>query len=221
MEENINILGTTIRNARIDMGLSVQDLSNLSGFSISAIYNIENGKTIPKLFTLKMLCDVLFINYIEFLEKYNYLNYVSSENILGITIEVSRILKGYSQRDLSDLSGIAPSNIHKIEKGETQPQLITIIKICNVLCVDYITVLEKCDYHGYVSNKNILGIKIEIARINKGLSQQNLSDLSGVCLSSISKIEAGNSIPQPSTLKKICIPLSLDFEELFKLSAKG
>lgn len=220
MEENINILGNIIKDARIAMRLSVPDLSDLSGFSISAIYNIENGKTIPKLFTLKILCDVLFINYIECLEKCSYLNYVSSENILGITIELARILKGYSQRDLSDLSGISPANIHKIEKGKTQPQLITIIKICNVLCVDYITVLEKCDYHGYVSNKNILGIKIEIARINKGFSQQNLSDLSGVCLSSISKIEAGNSIPQPSTLRKICAPLSLDFQELSKLSTK-
>ena len=136
MEENNNILGTTIRNARIAMGFSIQDLSNKSGISTSHIYKIETVKTIPHLFTLRALCDALGINYVEFLEKLDY-SISNGESNLGNTIRNARIAKGLSQHDLSELSGVTQAQISHIESGESIPQSATLKKLCAPLSLDF------------------------------------------------------------------------------------
>ncbi len=50
------------------------------------------------------------------------------EKIIG-EIKKTRQEKGYSQRKLSDLSGVRQPIIARMEKGETTPQLETVLKI--------------------------------------------------------------------------------------------
>lgn len=48
-------------------------------------------------------------------------------------IKRAREAKGLSLRKLSELTGIAPANLCKIEKGETDPRLSTMKTICEAL----------------------------------------------------------------------------------------
>lgn len=42
----INMLGTRLRNYRIDIGMTQQDLALRSGVSVRSIHNLENGQDI-------------------------------------------------------------------------------------------------------------------------------------------------------------------------------
>ena len=63
-------------------------------------------------------------------------------------------------------------------------------------------------YNNYQEYIKELGKKIKTYRIMKGLSQQELEDLTGVSVRSISRLEQGDSV-QLDTLFKILLALDL------------
>lgn len=145
---------------------------------------------------------------------------MQGNNVLGNTLKAARIAKGFSQQYLSDISEVALAPISKMESGKSIPHPATLKKLCAALDIDYLEILKKCNYYSYGNCNSNLGNTIKYARIARGFSQNDLSMLTGITQGQIGKIEASESIPRPSTLELICIPLSLDFHELFKLSAK-
>ncbi len=54
------------------------------------------------------------------------------------------------------------------------------------------------------------------ARINSGLSQQQLADMLGMDRSSISKYENGVGLPHAKTLQKMCEIFGVTIDSLFK-----
>jgi transcriptional regulator with XRE-family HTH domain len=59
-----------------------------------------------------------------------------------------------------------------------------------------------------------LHVKIVTARKKKGLTQEQLADLTGVTVRTIQRIESGQSTPRSYTLKTIATALDINFEEL-------
>ena len=60
-----------------------------------------------------------------------------------------------------------------------------------------------------------LGNKILEIRKQKGLSQETLSDMAGISLRTLQRIEKGESSPRGYTLKSVCNALDLDVEEIY------
>lgn len=60
-------VGATIRKQRQGKGLSVRELARLTELSPSAISQIENGKSVPNILTMKAIADVLDMSVISFL----------------------------------------------------------------------------------------------------------------------------------------------------------
>lgn len=58
------------------------------------------------------------------------------------------------------------------------------------------------------------GKKIAAARKSKGLTQEELADLSQITVRTIQRIEAGANTPQPFTLKAIAKALDMEYESL-------
>ncbi|RYG20615.1 MAG: XRE family transcriptional regulator [Chitinophagaceae bacterium] len=56
--------------------------------------------------------------------------------------------------------------------------------------------------------------QLKAKRLNKGFTQQELADITGISLRSIQRIENGDVYPRNFTLKLLCEKLALDFEEL-------
>ena len=59
-----------------------------------------------------------------------------------------------------------------------------------------------------------LSQKIAIARKKKGLTQEQLADLTNITVRTIQRIESGESTPRAYTLKTIATALEISFEEL-------
>ena len=63
-----------------------------------------------------------------------------------------------------------------------------------------------------------LGIKIRFLRIKMKLSQEQFSELAGLCKNSIGMIERGQSKPSIETLEKIANALNIELKELVDVS---
>ena len=61
-----------------------------------------------------------------------------------------------------------------------------------------------------------LGFKIKELRQNKGLSQEELSELSKVSLRTIQRIEKNTNAPSGKTLNLICEALHVNLEDLME-----
>lgn len=64
--------------------------------------------------------------------------------------------------------------------------------------------------------KKNLGKRIQELRKNQGITQEKLAEQISIDITSLSKIETGRNYPQPETLEKIALALSVDIEDLFK-----
>lgn len=67
---------------------------------------------------------------------------------------------------------------------------------------------------GNILETETFGIKIKTARLEKGLTQQDLSKIIGVTPESISYYEAGKKTPSFDKIKTICRVLNLDINEM-------
>ena len=63
-------------------------------------------------------------------------------------------------------------------------------------------------------NKKEIGVKIRNARLEKGLTQQDLAKITGVTPESISYYEAGKKTPALDKLKTICRVLGFSMDSL-------
>lgn len=54
-------IGKILKNRRLDLDMSIRDLSSKSNIAASTISQIETGKTSPNLLSLKAICDAMEI----------------------------------------------------------------------------------------------------------------------------------------------------------------
>jgi transcriptional regulator with XRE-family HTH domain len=172
---NCNIL----KLHRLKQGLSIKELSNISGISQDAIISIEKGTSSPNPNTLKKLCDVLNINIFEVIK--------SENNNINSILKYNRLIKGLLIKDLSKLSGVCPSEISDIERGNKKPTPKILKKLCDALNININDIIKP--------QANNIGEKIKIARISMGLSQREFAKLLGTYASTVSDWELGRHVP--------------------------
>lgn len=63
--------------------------------------------------------------------------------------------------------------------------------------------------------KQKLGKRIQEIRKSQNITQEKLAEKINMDITSLSKIETGRNYPQPETLEKIALALSVDIERLF------
>lgn len=82
---------------------------------------------------------------------------------LGINIKRIRELKGFSQRDITNLISMNPAQYNRIEKGKTNPSVTTIEKIAIALGVKtYELFLEDVSSHNINSLDKTLVEKVTL-----------------------------------------------------------
>lgn len=70
-------------------------------------------------------------------------------------------------------------------------------------------------------NKDILGKKIKQMRVERGLSQEKLSEMIDISPRQMCVIENGNSSPSLETFVKIARVLEIDVNDFLDLKSKG
>lgn len=81
-------IGREVRIIRKQQGITVAELSNLTGLSIGMLSKIENGNTSPSLKTLKTLADSLSVPMTGFFQRYEELRQaVHTKSGEGVELE--------------------------------------------------------------------------------------------------------------------------------------
>jgi y4mF family transcriptional regulator len=61
------------------------------------------------------------------------MNVKNEKGAIGNILQSRRKARKIAQEQLADIAGISPRTLRDIEKGNANPELETLLKICNVL----------------------------------------------------------------------------------------
>ncbi len=77
-----------------------------------------------------------------------------------------------------------------------------------------LTVVSEPIYKTEAETAKAVALKIRITREQKGLRQQDLSDITGIARPNIARLESGRRIPKIGTLRKISEALGITINDL-------
>lgn len=119
-------LGDKIRLMRAEKSMSLQELAQKSGISLSYLSEIERGTVYPALSTLKRVAESLEVPPATLM---------GHEGTLGHKLKALREEYGLTQAQLASLAGVTAGLIGQIEQGKVQPSLKTLEKLAEVMGV--------------------------------------------------------------------------------------
>ncbi|MBM7854045.1 transcriptional regulator with XRE-family HTH domain [Desulfohalotomaculum tongense] len=119
-------LGEKIRIIRNEKNMSLQELADKVGISLSYLSEIERGTVYPALNTLKRVAEGLGIPASALM---------GHEGTLGHKLRSLREEYGLTQAQLANLANVTAGLIGQIEQGKVQPSLKTLEKLAEVMGV--------------------------------------------------------------------------------------
>lgn len=103
---------------------------------------------------------------------------------LGVTLQVLRLLKGYSQAETARRAGIRPNQVSRYETGQVLPQLEQLSKILDALEVDVLDLVLSMRLLAW------MGGVIDEAGKPKALGELGEAAVAEVCRRAFEEIEA-------------------------------
>lgn len=138
-------LGDKLRALREDRGLTLRELGEQSGLSLTYLSEIERGTVYPSLDTLKQLASFFNVPVSIFV------NNQSSGN-LPVKLQYMRKLKNISQKQLALMAGVSPGLVAQLELGKVNASLKTVTKLAEALGVSVCyLILDQQDIDGLIA----------------------------------------------------------------------
>jgi len=185
--------GEQIRTMRKEKNLSLDELAQKAGVSVSYLSEIERDYKTPSLKTVEKLRSALHISSREFVQ--NEEGVKEGQCIhLGQRIKLQREEKGMLQSDLCRLTGLSLSYICEIEAGNVFPSVDALNTIASVLEVHV---------KSLVGHPDSLGKKLRNLREELGMNQAQLAKNTGLSHGLIGQLERGKVQPSLKTLEKL------------------
>jgi len=117
-------LGDKIRMMRAEKNMSLQELAQKAGISLSYLSEIERSTVYPALSTMKRVAEGLAVPPAALM---------GHEGTLGHKLKALREEYGLTQAQLASLAGVTAGLIGQIEQGKVQPSLKTLEKLADVM----------------------------------------------------------------------------------------
>lgn len=117
-------LGDKIALLRQEKDLSLSELAEKVGISSSYLCQIENGKAMPALSTLKDIAAALDVRTEDLM---------AATSFVGYKIKKVRCERNITQAKLAEKAGVSTGLIGQIESGKVEPSIKTLEKIANAL----------------------------------------------------------------------------------------
>jgi len=117
-------LGAKILFLRQEKNLSLSELAEKVGISSSYLCQIENGKVMPALSTLKNIAKTLDVKPESLM---------TATSFVGYKIKKIRCERNITQSQLAEKAGVSAGLIGQIESGKVEPSIKTLEKIAAAL----------------------------------------------------------------------------------------
>lgn len=129
----IKTTGELIKQYRLEKGLSVAELSAMTGITFSQLHQYEKGTRKPKFERLYKIALALNVPVEYLLFDFTSDDYIGFMNTFGETLKYCRRITGITVVELANRMNIDKSYIYRWEKNEMFPTLKYILKIANAL----------------------------------------------------------------------------------------
>ncbi|MFO7151884.1 MAG: helix-turn-helix domain-containing protein [Bacillota bacterium] len=191
------ICGKIIREFREKRSMSLKELAEKAGLSVSYLCEIERGKKLPSIEVIEKLAAALNISKDALFEESPSKKGPSTSP--GERISILRRERGLSLSELAERAGISATYLCQIENGKVLPSLATLKAIAKAL---------NANPQDFLSATHI-SYKIKKIRLERGITQAELAKKAGVSTGLIGQIESGKVEPSIKTLEKISNALSV------------
>lgn len=192
----VNIKGELIRQLREDKNLTLVELSQKAGLSVSYISEIERGSKKPSLKTLEKIARALNIPRGQLVE----MNEDTQGISMGEKVRLLREQKSITLSDFAEKVEISHTYLSDIERGVVCPAVATIRKLASEL---------EIPVSALMTHESSVGHKLRIVREEQGMTQLHLAQLAGLSAGLIGQIEHGRVQPSLKTLEKIANALGI------------
>lgn len=119
-------LGSKILFLRQEKKLSLSELAEKVGISSSYLCQIENGKVMPALSTLKNIAKALDVKPETLM---------AANSFVGYKLKKIRSERNITQAELAEKAGVSAGLIGQIESGKVEPSIKTLEKIASALSI--------------------------------------------------------------------------------------
>ncbi len=190
--------GDSIKNLREKNEMSLEQLANNMRIPIKQLQEIESDQ--------REITPKFFAKLVEVLE-------ISDDDIIcwkhiavgttGDKIRALRKNKGLSLDELGTLTGLSPTYISEVERGE---------KVASISALRSITEVFQIPISLFIGNKrkqSVVGQKLKNARLNRGMTQKELSVMTGLSTAMITHLENGKVQASLDSIEKISEALGI------------
>lgn len=138
-------LGDKLRALREDRDLTLKELGEQSGLSLTYLSEIERGTVYPSLDTLKQLANFFKVPISVLVNNH-------AHSSLPVKLQYVRKLKNISQKQLALMAGISPGLVAQLELGKVNASLKTVTKLAEALGVSVCyLILDQQDIDGLIA----------------------------------------------------------------------
>lgn len=182
--------GNRIREFRLERGLTLGQLAEMSGLSASYLSTIERGLKKPSVPALKQISEALNVSPALIIQS-------EEDKFTGEKLRFLREGRGISVEELAEISDLPEELLYKFESEEVEPDYEQLERLAEALNFTVTYFVEKSYY------KTSIGTRLKQIRESQGLTVASLADKVGVSVGLISQIESNYTIPSLDTLEKI------------------
>jgi transcriptional regulator with XRE-family HTH domain len=140
---NLIALGRTVRHMREESGMSATGLAAAAGIERERLDAIEAGRFDPTYDVLLALAEGLGVEPAALVRRVpRDLDPKAVGVAFGQQLRALRVERGISQERLANKTGIHRTTVFKLERGEREPLLSTMLRLARSLDVKPITLLD-------------------------------------------------------------------------------
>lgn len=192
------IKGDSIKSLREKKNISLEKLANNIRIPMKQLQEIENDQReiTPKIFA--RLVEELEITDDD-LSCWRHIAVGST----GDKIRALRKSKGFSLEELGTLTGLSPTYISELERGD---------KVASFSALRAITEVFLVPISLFIGNKrkqSVVGDKLKNARQNRGMTQKELAEITGLSTAMITHLENGKVQASLDSIEKISEALGI------------
>lgn len=186
----MRVLGNKVRIFRVERGLTLGQLAEMTNLSASYLSTIERGLKKPSIPALKQISEALNVSPALLVQSID-------EKFTGEKLRFLREGRGLTIEELAEISELSPSLIEKFENNEVEPDHEQLESLAVALNFTVGYFVEKSHY------KSNIGMRLKQLRESQGLTIASLADKAGVSAGLISQIESNYTIPSIDTLESL------------------
>jgi transcriptional regulator with XRE-family HTH domain len=124
-------------------------------------------------------------------------------------IQEARLSKGITQKELETMTGLSITAISRYEAGHTPPSFTAIVALSKALDIPLNKFAEWCE--NITTSKDISIIRE--ARLSKGITQDELAEITGYTQNTISAYETGRAFPSMNAIMILSKALDIPLEK--------